>query len=402
MGSSRIALALVVLAAALTGCTSPFGQPELQGDPIMMGAPLALTGSLAEEGQTAEEGYYFCRDWVNAKGGLHVGGVWHPLVIRLRDDQSRVSVSAQQTEQLISEEHANLLLGPVGNPAADADATVAEARHVPILLTSNAESTFNRNLQYVFGVASPASHYLRGVIDMALTLTPTPQSAAIIFANDTLSIEIANDLKAYAGAKGVSVVYFSKYPSGTNDLRTRMAGIASAAPDLVFQIGHPSETIVSLEEGRQLNVHPLLLAFTTGSESPGFLSDLKQTGESVYAATAWTADARFPINYFIDGKTYAAQYTAAYGHPPNPTSAAATAACVSLGAAVERAGSTDAPAVRDALRTLDLKTFYGEIRFDRRGLNVFKPMEVVQIQNGSPVVVWPPAQATARPRYPMP
>jgi branched-chain amino acid transport system substrate-binding protein len=58
--------------------------------------------------------------------------------------------------------------------------------------------------------------------------------------------------------------------------------------------------------------------------------------------------------------------------------------------------------VRSALAALDLQTFYGEIRFDSRGLNVFKPMEVEQVQDGLAVVVWPPAAATGRPRYPMP
>lgn len=100
-----------------------------------------------------------------------------------------------------------LPLGPAGNAVADADAAIAEAHHVPIVLTSSGEATFNRQYQYVFGVASPASHYLQGVVDMALTLTPRPQSAAILYAHDTFSTEVANDIYAYADGKGVSVVY---------------------------------------------------------------------------------------------------------------------------------------------------------------------------------------------------
>jgi len=391
-------LAITVI---LAGCTSEAVRPYPQGDPIVIGAPLALTGSLSDEGQMAQEGYYFCRNWVNAKGGVHVQGSSRPLVIAVQDDQSRASVSAAVTERLISQDHVRLLLGPVGNLLADRDAAVAESHQVPILLSSTAESTFNRQYQYVFGVASPASHYLQGVIDMALSLTPAPQSAAILFARDSFSTEVATDLNAYAATRGLSVVYFESFPGGTNDLRGKLGAIAAAAPDLVLGVGAPSDAAVTMEAARQLNVHPRLFAFTSGPGEPGFLSDMK-TAEYVYGSTQWAAGARLPIGYFVDGKTYAAQFLAAYGHRPDAASAAATAACLALEVAIERAGSTEPQAVRSALAALDLQTFYGEIRFDNRGLNVFKPMEVEQVQDGLAVVVWPPAAATGRPRYPMP
>ncbi len=400
----RYSAFLLPLATGLVvaGCTSEAARPQPQGDPIVIGAPLALTGSLSGEGQMAQEGYYFCRNWVNAKGGVYLRGTWHPLMVDVQDDQSRASVSAQVTERLISQDHVRLLLGPVGNLAADRDAAVAEAHQVPILLGSSAESTFNRQFQYVFGVASPASHYLQGVVDMALSLTPAPQSAAILFARDAFSTEIANDLNAYVATKGLSVVYFDSFPGGTNDLRGKLGAIAATAPDLVLGVGGPSDTVVTMEAARQLDVHPRLFAFTSGPGDPGFLSDMKQSAEYVYDSTQWAAGARLPIGYFLDGKTYAAQYLAAYGHRPDPYSAAGTAGCLALEVATERAGTTEPQAVRSALAALDLQTFYGEIRFDSRGLNVFKPMEVEQVQDGLAVVVWPPAAATGRPRYPMP
>src|SRR5713226_5799963 len=106
---------LLPLATGLVvaGCTSEAARPQPQGDPIVIGAPLALTGSLSDEGQMAQEGYYFCRNWVNGRGGVHVQGSSRPLVIDVQDDQSRASVSAAVTERLISQDHVRLLLGPV-------------------------------------------------------------------------------------------------------------------------------------------------------------------------------------------------------------------------------------------------------------------------------------------------
>ncbi len=63
---------------------------------------------------------------------------------------------------------------------------------------------------------------------------------------------------------------------------------------------------------------------------------------------------------------------------------------------MEKAGSTDPDKVRDAVAGLDTKSFFGQIKFNDKGQNVYKPMSVVQIQNGKVVTVWPKANAEAQ------
>ena len=58
--------------------------------------------------------------------------------------------------------------------------------------------------------------------------------------------------------------------------------------------------------------------------------------------------------------------------------------------------------MRGALAIVDLKTFFGEIKFDDRGANAAKAVYVQQVQAGQTVLIWPPEVATARPRYPDP
>jgi branched-chain amino acid transport system substrate-binding protein len=71
-------------------------------------------------------------------------------------------------------------------------------------------------------------------------------------------------------------------------------------------------------------------------------------------------------------------------------------------AALEKAGSTDPDAVRDALAKLDIMTFYGPIKFDERGENATHPMAVQQIQKGKLVTVWPSDVAEGKALYPTP
>jgi branched-chain amino acid transport system substrate-binding protein len=38
---------------------------------------------------------------------------------------------------------------------------------------------------------------------------------------------------------------------------------------------------------------------------------------------------------------------------------------------------------------LNTDSFFGHIQFNEQGQNTYKPMQVIQVQNGKPVTVWP-------------
>jgi branched-chain amino acid transport system substrate-binding protein len=58
--------------------------------------------------------------------------------------------------------------------------------------------------------------------------------------------------------------------------------------------------------------------------------------------------------------------------------------------------------VRNALARLDVVTFFGLLKFDARGINVFKPMVVNQIQGAKLLTIYPYRLADAQPIYPAP
>ncbi len=87
---------------------------------------------------------------------------------------------------------------------------------------------------------------------------------------------------------------------------------------------------------------------------------------------------------------------------PDYHNAAASAASLALASALRNARSTDPTAVLNALAQLNVTTFFGEVRFDARGVNVYKPMVVNQVQNGKLVTIYPYRLANAKPIYPAP
>ena len=56
---------------------------------------------------------------------------------------------------------------------------------------------------------------------------------------------------------------------------------------------------------------------------------------------------------------------------------------------VQTAGSTDKKAVRDALASTDVLTFYGPIKFGDNGMNQGRDMPIIQVQDKSIKVLYP-------------
>jgi branched-chain amino acid transport system substrate-binding protein len=350
----------------------------------------------------AKEGLLFCQNWINGKGGVSLHGVGHPLTIDIADDQSRPSIAAAITEQMISTQH-TLLLGPSNDATTARAAAVAEQHQTPMLSSgASSDALFNNHYHYLFSVLAPDSQELQGVIDMALSLNPRPQSVAIIFASDSLSSEVANATSNYAQAKGLSVVYGGSFTSGVNNLSSQLGAAAGAGPDLLLEVARPDDSVRTVRQAQQMNIQPKLLAFTSGPGNRAFVSNLRKAANFSVGTTQWAPGAHNPIGYFLDGFHYALAYQAQFGHLPDDHAAAATAACLSLEVAIERAKSAEPRLVHDALAALDLRTFFGEIKFDDRGLNTAKPVYVQQVQSGHTVLVWPRAVAGAAPRYPDP
>ena len=370
---------------------------------INVGAVLSLTGSQAESGQMAKEGYLFCQDWINAKGGVSVKGAGHRLNIDIADDQSRPSIAAAVTEQLISQNRDTLLLGPSNDATTSRAAPVAEQHQVPMVSSgASSDAIFNNHYHYLFSVLAPLSRQLQGVIDMALAQDPKPASMAMLAASDSLSTELFNATVGYAQAKGLNVVYGGSYTSGVNDLSDVLGAAAGAGPDLLLEAGHSSESVRTVQQAEQMKIQPKLLAFSDGPGSAQFTQDLQAAANYSVGTTQWAPGTRNRTSYFIDSFHYSLAFADQFGHMPDQFAAAATAACLTLEVAIEQANSAQPRWVRDALAIMDLNTFFGEIKFDDRGVNVAKPVYVQQIQAGRAVLIWPPDVATARPRYPDP
>jgi branched-chain amino acid transport system substrate-binding protein len=395
--------------ALLAAFISALAVPATAGaeDTIVFGAAISLTGKTAKEGEYTRDGYQFSIDTLNQAGGIKVGGKTYKVALKYYDDESKSERTAQLVEKLINEDKVNFLLGPYASAPTATAAPIAEKYKIPMVeANGSAESIFNKGYKYSFMVLSPAKLYLRGVLDLVHTKDPTAKTVAILGENEPFSKEVASGAAEYAKQIGMEVIYHELYPSNTQDVSSLLTNIKAKNPHIVLGAGHLQDSLLIVKQSKDLGISPRAMGFSVGPSSPEFRANLKSDADYLYGATQWTSALRYNgDDLWKTPQAYAKAFIAKHPHyTVIPYQVAeSSAALIVYQRALENAGTIQPSKVRDALAALDIMTFYGRIKFDARGVNIYKPMAAEQLQpDGKKYTVFPLDVAEKEPLYPMP
>ncbi len=368
---------------------------------LRLGAAVSFSGKYAKEGQLLKKGYDLWKEAVNSKGGIKVGNKRYKVEIIYYDDQSDPKTTAKLIEKLITQDKVKFILGPYGSAQVFAGAGVVEKYKALMVQGGGASSKiYKQGYKHVFGVFNTAPDYGRNLIDLAVSLSPKPKTIAIIYEKDIFSEDAAKGALKRAKEKGLKVVLYEGYPKGTQDLSSLMLKIRIKRPDVVIGAGHFKDSVLVIKQLKQFKINPKFVGLTVGPPVPSFVKALGKDAEFVFGPVQWSKAFKYKDPLFGSTEGYVKAYREKYGEDPEYHSAGGTAAALALQLAVEKAGSLDIKEVRKALLEMKEETFYGVIGFDESGRINTKPMAVIQIQKGKPVMVYPFKEAD--PIYPKP
>jgi branched-chain amino acid transport system substrate-binding protein len=394
------AVSLLVLSFVLTAL------PAAAADTIVFGAAVSLTGKTAKEGEYTRDGYNFLVDKLNEMGGITVGGRKYKVSVKYYDDESKSERTAQLIEKLINEDKVSFILGPYGSAPSGTAAPICEKYRIPMIeANGSAESIFNKGYRYTFAVLSPAKLYLKGLVDLVVSRDKTARTVAVLGENEPFSKEVASGGADYAKEKGLQVVYQELYPTGTQDVSALLTNIKAKNPDVILGAGHLQDSLLIVKQARDLGVSPKAMGFSVGPSSPEFRENLKGSADYIFGATQWTEALKYNgDDPWKTPRAYAEAFRAKnpkYRDIPYQV-AESSAAALAFWRAIEKANSLDPAKVRDAIAALDMMTFYGQVKFDSRGINVYKPMAIEQLQpDGHKYTVFPASVAERDAIYPM-
>ena len=403
---------LLVASLVLTSCglapPAPVDEPRPAASGadaekiIYLGAAVSETGRFSREGKDTRQGYLVWLDWVNNEyGGIKVGDERYKVEIVMYDDEGDPDTAARLVEKLINEDRVDFLLGPYSSFLTQSASAIAE-KYGKIMIEGNgsAETLFERGFQNLFAVLTPAVDYTRTALQLLADIGA--KTVVIAYEDTAFPTSVADGAQSWAAEYGLEVLGVETYPVNVADVSGIMSKFKELEPDIFVGGGHFNDAILFIRAAKELDFNPKAMVITVGPSNPKLIEEVGADAEYVIGPTQWEASMSYADDYFGTAAEYAARYEKMWGEPPTYQAAESTATALALHIAIEQAASLDTDAVRAALRSLDVVTFYGPINFDEKGRNAGKPMGAIQIQDGAILVVAPSNAAIADLNYPAP
>lgn len=385
--SRRRALKLFV---ALAAPLMP-GIATAQDNVIRIGAPLALTGGLAEEGHKQQVAYEIWLENVNAQGGIEIDGEKYRVELITYDYQSEGNRAQQLAETLITRDNVDFMTAPFGSGHTVIVAGVAERYGIPIIAVSSSEPVHSHGYQNLFGTLPPSLGLITSMITYFKETKPDLETVAIVGRDDVFPKFMAEGLAREAPDAGIEVVYQSLYPVGSLDHSSAITSIRAENPDWIFVSGYTQDLVLFRQQMADLGVEAPIVTMITGPAYREFIDNLGSLADGVTSATWWHHAATYEgDDIFGTPQAFYDAVMEAAGEEPDYVHASSAAALISLTNAIQAAGSTDREAVRAALESMEIETFFGPIDFREDGMNTERDLPVLQVQEGEIEVIYPP------------
>ena len=386
----------------LAACLQKTPDPSAEASNIIrLGAAVSETGKFAREGKDTRSGYNLWLDWVNDEyGGIKVGDDRYSVEIVYYDDEGNPDTVTRLVEKLITEDQVNFLLAPYSSGLTKSASAIAE-KYDKIMVAGGAssDSLFTRGFKNLFSMLTPASDYAKSTLK---ALSEGGAKTVVIAHEDTpFPTSVAEGAQKWAEKYGMKVLALETYPKDITDVSAIMSKFKAFNPDVFVGGGHFNDALLFVRSSKELDFNPKAIVITVGPSNPKFAAEMGADANYIFGPTQWESTMSHQDEYFGTASEYAERYQAKWGEPPTYQAAGATAAALVLQLAIEKAGSLDTDAVRQAMRELNVETFYGPIQFDETGKNTIKPMGSIQILDGQIKVVAPKGAAVAEIVYPL-
>ncbi len=369
--------------------------------PVTFGASVQLTGPVANTGRYYKDAYEFAVEKINSAGGIKIGPEQRKIALKILDNQSDVNLSVRQYVQLLSQDKVNFLLGPFASNFVLADSSIAEKSQVPMVQGGGAsDQIYSRGYKYIFGTLPAASNYFGSTIDAMVKLNPKPERVALLYADDSFDVSVANGTRELLKKAGLKTVIDERYSTNASDFSVLLSRIKSENVDAVLVAGHETEVLNFIRQAKSLNVSPKLYSFTVGVPSADFRHALGKDANGAGGMTAWLPSATLKDQWFGNAEEFARAWKAKFGYEPDYHAASGVATVEALVHAIQAAGSIDPRKVRDALAKVNFGSLYGPVAFDVNG-QISLPQTMIQIQKDKVVPIYAGKDFINKLQYPL-
>ncbi|MEV0068370.1 MULTISPECIES: ABC transporter substrate-binding protein [unclassified Amycolatopsis] len=391
-------------AVLLAGCAGG-GSGGSSGDAkvIKIGTLHPLSGANAGDGTQLENGVKLGIKAINDAGGIKaLGGA--KLELDGGDTKGTPDTGQSEAQRLVGD-GVVALVGTYQSAVSANVAAVAERNKVPFVMdVSGDDAILSHGYKYSFRMqpqnsrfGTTAAQYVKAI--SAAANRPVTKVAYLHEAT-AFGTGVYQAFKAEAQKSGLQMGPEITYDAASvSDLTTQIAQVKASGANVLVVSGYYRDGVLAAKAIQ--TVKPALDAVVGAADGafdqPQFPTDAGSASQGY-----------FDVNYHFDDKSadakaFSALYKTTYKDEARTGAALAYDSVRVIAAALEKAGSTDASKVRDAIAQTNLTPLTlsdGPIKFSDKGENSTSLPVLTQVQNGAPVVVYPQSAAVKSPVYP--
>lgn len=403
---TTLATGLTAAAGVMVG-----GPARAQAKDVKVALIVPLSGKWARQGELEQKGAQMAIDEINAAGGIKsMGGAKMQMVVADAGDSTESAKNAAQ--RLVANEPD--LVGGVGawlSTLTIAVTEVTERAELPWFTLSYADSITSRGFKYVFQTSMTgdvqAIEGLPTIIQLAKSATgKAPKSVAMISDNTAAPQSYAKPMRdpAIMEKHGVKLVVDEVFNPGLADATPLVQKLRSARPDFLLLLStNVNDDKLFAEKLNEMGLGKGKLPVIGNGAHWGAPELLSLAGKDILEGVMvtlanWSGKSQADLVKRFKEKTGEAwmgqDSICPYGE------------YWIIKEALEKVGVADKRKVGEAVHAMSLNdgpanVFPGKpLKFDAAGRRVGAELVIVQWQNGEPVWVYPPDNATNKPIWP--
>lgn len=358
----------LAMVASLAGCKGTGAAAGGSGDTIKIGFIGPLTGSASSYGQSSQKGLDLLEDQINKAGGIN----GKKIDIISVDDEGKPATCATGGMKLITSDKVVAIIGPVTSGCANSFTSICQSHNIPMITGTGTNEEITKAGDCIFRTCF-IDPFQGKVMAKFATEELKAKTAAVLYNNgDDYSKGLFNAFKEnYTG----TIVDTETYNTGDKDFNAQLTKISSKKPEVLYLPEYYGDVAVIAREARNMGITATFLG-GDGFDSPQLFSVGGDSVNGAYFSNHYASDdTSAEVVQFI--KDYKAKYNA----EPDAFAALTYDAGKVLCDSIKKAGSTDANAIKNALKNYSGTVVCGKISFDNNR-NAVKSAVIIKTVDG--------------------
>lgn len=341
---------------------------------IRLGAVLSLTGEASAFGASGLEGIRMAIDEWNGSGGVN----GHTIILAIADDKGDASEAAKAFEKLISKDKVAGIIGALMSKLSLVGAPLAQEAGVPMITPTATNEKVTQVGDYIFRACFIDPY--QGIAGASFAFKDLKaRNAAVFFQGSSqYSGGMAASFKTTFEKLGGRVVAYETHGPAMTNFKSPLTKILKSNPDVIYASDYYADVGLIAKQVREL-----------GFKGPIVGGDGWDSTELGKIAGNAINNGFFTNHFAVDDASpqvqdFIGKYQKKFGRKPDALATLSYDSANIMLDAIQRAGTTEGKAIRNALANTDLACVSGHVSFDGER-NPIKPAVIIEMVNGRQV-----------------